>query len=233
MQLEKIQNMSPKIPELVMQALINAIERGQIRVGEDLPSERDLAERLGVGRGSLRECLAILEFLGAIESNGNRKRVARDADYIRKSISFVRVSRQLDAQEDFNEFRRINEVAIVELAVQRATEEDLETIEKAVKHLEAAPTDYMADVEFHEALAVASHNMMLAAIIHLVNGMLADVRSRFFLLPDYIQESQQSHQAIFEAVKARDAAWAREEMNRHLDIVKEFSEKHPPIERGN
>ena len=79
MRLEKIQNESPKIPELVMRSLIAAIESGQIRVGEDLPSERDLAESLGVGRGSLRECLAVLEFLDAIESKGNRKRVAKDA----------------------------------------------------------------------------------------------------------------------------------------------------------
>lgn len=54
MQLEKIQIASPKLPELVMQALISAIDNGQIRVGEELPSERDLAETLGVGRGSLR-----------------------------------------------------------------------------------------------------------------------------------------------------------------------------------
>lgn len=68
MQLDKIQNTSPKIPELIMQSLIGAIEAGHIHVGEELPSERELAESLGVGRGSLRECLAILEFLGAIES---------------------------------------------------------------------------------------------------------------------------------------------------------------------
>ena len=47
MQLEKIQIASPKLPELVMQALISAIDNGQIRVGEELPSERDLAETLG------------------------------------------------------------------------------------------------------------------------------------------------------------------------------------------
>ena len=166
MQLEKIQIVSPKIPELVMQALINAIESGQIRVGEDLPSERDLAERLGIGRGSLRECLAILEFLGAIEANGNRKRVARDADFIRQAITFVRVSNQLDAGEDFNEFRRVNEVAIAGLACQRATEKDLEAIGTAMKRLEEDPDDYMADVEFHAALAAASHNMMLAATMY-------------------------------------------------------------------
>ena len=227
MQLEKIQNVSPKIPELVMQALINAIESGQIRVGEDLPSERDLAERLGIGRGSLRECLAILEFLGAIEANGNRKKVARDAEFIRKAISFVRVSNQLDAREDFNEFRRVNEVAIAGLACQRATEEDLEAIGAAMKRLEEDPGEYMADVEFHAALAAASHNMMLAATMHLVNSMIADVRIRFFMLPDYIQKSQVSHRAIFEAVKARDEERAQREMNLHLNIVSEFAEKYP------
>ena len=59
MQLDKIQNTSPKIPELIMQSLIGAIEAGHIHVGEELPSERELAESLGVGRGSLRECLAM------------------------------------------------------------------------------------------------------------------------------------------------------------------------------
>ena len=51
MQLDKIQNTSPKIPELIMQSLIGAIEAGHIHVGEELPSERELAESLGVGRG--------------------------------------------------------------------------------------------------------------------------------------------------------------------------------------
>ena len=227
MQLQKIQYDAPKIPELVMQALIEAIESGHIRVGEELPSERDLAETLGVGRGSLRECLAILEFLGAIQIRSNRKVVVRDADYIQKAISFVRISNKMDTQADFTEFRRVNEVAIVELACARATEEDLTAIYKAIEHLEAEPDNYMWDVEFHDALAVASHNAMLAATMHLVNSMIADVRIRFFMLPDYIQKSQVSHRAIFEAVKARDEERAQREMNLHLDIVSEFAEKYP------
>ena len=53
MHIEKIQqNTAPRVPELIMQALVKAIEDGHIRVGEELPSERDLAEMLGVGRGS-------------------------------------------------------------------------------------------------------------------------------------------------------------------------------------
>ena len=226
-QVRKIQSTAPKIPELVMWALIEAIEDDRIHVGSELPSERDLAEQLGVGRGSLRECLAILEFLGAIEINGNRKKVARNADYIRRAISFVRVSNQWDSQEDFNEFRRVNEVAIAGLAASRATEQDLEQVLHAVERLEQNPKDAMADVAFHDALAVASHNMMLAATIHLVNSMIANVRNRFYDRPDYIRSSQESHRAIFEAVQAGDRERARQEMNRHLDIVDEFSKRYP------
>ncbi len=227
MQLEKIQYNSPKVPELVMQALIAAIDNGSISVGGELPSERELAETLGVGRGSLRECLAILEFLGAIETRGNRKIVARDADYIQKAISFVRVSNQADMQKDFNEFRRISEVAIVGLACERATEEDLRTLEGILKDLEAAPGDYMNDVRFHDALAVASHNMMLAATIHLVTSMIAEIRIRFFGRPDYQRRSMDSHTAIYEAVRDRDVQRAKREMELHLEIVEEFAQKYP------
>ena len=218
MQLEKIQYNQPKVPELVMQSLISAIDKGDISVGGELPSERDLAETLGVGRGSLRECLAILEFLGAVENRGNRKIVTRDADYIQKAMSFVR---------DFNEFRRLSEVAIVGLACERATAEDLRTLEGILRDLEAAPGDYMNDVRFHDALAVASHNMMLAATIHLVTSMIAEIRIRFFGRPDYQRRSMESHIAIYEAVKAHDAERAKREMKLHLDIVEEFAQKYP------
>lgn len=227
MQLEKIQIASPKLPELVMQALISAIDNGQIRVGEELPSERDLAETLGVGRGSLRECLAILEFLGAVENRGNRKVVMRDADYIQKAVSFVRISNKVDTQEDFGEFRRINEVEIVKLACQRATEEDLAAIHLAIEHLEQEPNNYMNDVEFHDALAVASHNVMLAATMHLVNSMIADIRERFLGRPDYQRLTHESHCAIYEAVRMRDIPRAQREMELHLRIVEEFSQKYP------
>ena len=119
MQLAKKGSGDQKIPEKVMWALIDAIESGQIKVGEEMISERDLAETLGVGRGSLRECLGILEFLGAIENRGYRKAVVRDADYIRRIISLVRVSDQEGIQDDFSEFRRVTEAAIAELASQR------------------------------------------------------------------------------------------------------------------
>ena len=233
MHIEKIQqNTNPRVPELIMQSLIKAMEDGHIRVGEDLPSERDLAEMLGVGRGSLRECLAILEFLGAIDGRGNRKVLLRGADYIQKARSWIECSNEMGGTEQFNEFRRVIEVGIVGLACERATPEDMTALDAAVKHLDQDPSNYMYDVEFHDALAVASHNAMLASTIPLVNNLIADVRIRFWDLPSYYEQTQQSHHAIYEAVKARDAAKARQEMIRHLNIFSEFARNYPARDRG-
>lgn len=223
MQLDRIAHDFPKVPELVMRALIAALNNGSIHLGSELPPERDLAENLGVGRGSLRECLAILEFLGAIENRGNRKIVTRDADYIQKAISFVRVSNQADTQMDLVEFRRINETAIVGLACQRATEEDLAAILEALQFLEKTPNDYMGDVYFHDKLAIASHNAMLAATIHLINSMIAETRIRFFEQPGYLRRTHESHAAIYKAVCDRDKARAQLEMEKHLAIIEEFA----------
>ena len=229
MHLTRIQNESPKIPDLVMQSLIKAIEDGYIQVGKELPSERDLAEELGIGRGSLRECLAVLDFLGAIESKGNRKKVVRDAHYIRRSIAFIKVCRGIDTQDRFMEFRRINESHIAELACLHATKEDLEAIRLAVQHLDERPWDGMADVEFHEALAAASHSEVFEVTLQLFISMISDYRNRFYTLPDYVAQARESHMAIYEAIRDQDAAKARYEVERHLRIAQSFIEQHPEL----
>ncbi len=230
MPFEKIQNNVQKIPDLVMQALIEAMESGSIHVGDELPSERDLAVSLGIGRGSLRECLAVLEFLGAIETRGNRKVVIRDADFIRKATTFVKVSNRGDIQEDFLEFRRINECAIAQLACERATQEDLSALRGWLQRMNEHPEDPMADVGFHDALALASHNAMLAAAIHLVNSMIAGIRVRFFEIPDYPPVAYESHVLIYQAIRDKDPDRALKEMENHLQIVRKFSEKYPQVD---
>lgn len=229
MHLEKIQNEAPKLPELVMQSLIRAIEDGHIQVGEPLPSERDLAESLGVGRGSLRECLAILDFLGAIETTGNRKKVVRDAYYIQRAITFMDLCCRIDSQEVLMDFRLVNESHIAELACERATEEDFAALREGLRLLDERPWDIAGEIAFHEALANASHNEVLAATLNLFTSMITDFRSRFYKLPDYVTQAQESHQAIYDAVYARDARRARYEIYRHLNIAQNFLIAHPEL----
>lgn len=222
MQFDKIQVTAPKVPELVMNSLLNAINTGKIKINEDLPPERELAESLGVGRGSLRESLSVLEFMGVIETRGNRKVVVKNADYFQKALTFIRMSENEDTFEDFMEFRRSNELAIVRLACVRATDEDLALLREAVDRLDANPSDYMADVEFHIRLANASHNTIFAAIMDYVNYLILDLRMRFFTRSDYHDKTVNAHRRIYEAVLARDGDRAAYEMGKHLTIIEGY-----------
>lgn len=222
MYLEKIRNTAPKVPELVMRAIMTAIEDGRIKLNEDLLPERDLAAALGVGRGSLRECLAILEFLGVIEARGNRKVVVKNTEYIQNAISLIKLPEKEDTMPDFMEFRKVNECAIVELACERATEEDLTAVKECVDRMEQDPLDAMADIEFHLALAAASHNIMFDTTIRMVNTMIFDLRYRFLAKPHFHLRTLRAHRAIYEAVARRDKNAAREAMLHHLQTISNY-----------
>ena len=224
MQFEKIQNNGPKVPELVMDSLLKAMEAGTIRVGEELPPERDLAEALGISRNSLRECLAIMSFMGIVENRGNRKILVKNADRFRKARSLIGLSYSQDTFEDFMEFRRTNEREIARLACIRATEEDLERLRNSVERLEADATDFEADVDFHVNLAYASHNTIFAAMLNYVNSLILELRMRFFELEEYHGKTAEAHRRIYEAVKARDEELAVYEMGRHLKIIENYDD---------
>ncbi len=183
--------------------------------------------------GSCVSCLTFYCAMAIGYSFSNRKVLLWDADYIQKARTWIECSNEMGGTEPFNEFRRVIEVGIVGLACERATEEDMAALDVAVTHLDEDPSNYMYDVEFHDALAVASHNSMLASTIHLVNNLIADVRIRFWDLPSYHEQTQQSHHAIYEAVKDRDAARAQREMIRHLNIVSQFAQNYPARDRGD
>ena len=224
MQFEKIQNNGPKVPELVMDSLLKAMEAGTIRVGEELPPERDLAEALGISRNSLRECLAIMNFMGIVENRGNRKILVKNADRFRKARSLIELSYSQDTFDDFMEFRRVNEREIARLACRRATEEDLERLRDSVERLESDATDFEADVEFHVNLAYASHNTIFGAMLNYVNSLILELRMRFFEREEYHGKTAEAHRRIYEAVKARDEELAVYEMGRHLRIIENYDD---------
>ena len=229
---DKIQFEAPTVPELVLDSLLCAIEDGKIQIGQELPPERDLAEALGISRNSLRECLAILNFMGLVENRGNRKVLVKNADFFRKARSLLELSYSADTFEDFMEFRRTNEREIARLACKRATDEDLDRLRVSVERLETDETDYLADVEFHVNLAYASHNTIFAAMLDFVNCLILELRMRFFEREDYHGKTAEAHRRIYEAVKARDEELAAYEMGRHLKLIENYEDKEPEGESG-
>ena len=222
MQFEKIKNNAPKIPELVMSALLKAMESEQLKLGSDLPPERELAELLGVGRGSIRESLAVLEFLGVLNTQGKRKVVVRDASYVRNAMDFLRLSDDVDTLVEFLEFRRINEIAIVRNACRNATEQDIEAIKNALAALEKEPQNNEYHHRFHEQMAKAAHNAPLRVVMNMVNTMMTELRQRNAAKPNYMPGTLEDHRIIYEAICSRDEAKAEQAMQRHLKNIEEF-----------
>jgi GntR family transcriptional repressor for pyruvate dehydrogenase complex len=223
MDFQKIKKTAPRIPELVMQAILQAVDTGRIKLNENLLPERELSAALGVGRGSLRECLAILEFLGVIESRGNRKVIVKTSSYIQNIIALIQLSEKSNTTLDVIEFRKANECGIVELACQHATEEDIEKIRDCIKQMEQDTNSVEADTGFHLALALASHSAIFATTLRLINSMIIDFRIRFFAKPDYHQITLTEHRAIFEAVLRRDKTAAKQAMKKHLENIMLFA----------
>lgn len=222
---EKIEVNTPKIPEIVLNKLVEAMEAGKIHIGEELPSERDLATSMGVSRGSVRESLAVLAFMGIIENQGNRKIVVKDADYFRKALAFINLSLNSDTFWDFMDFRRYNECRIAELAAINATPSDIQNLKRTVDQLAEDPGDFRADVDFHGYLANASHNTIYATIMDFVNTMIVDLRFRYSQRPDYHQKTVKAHKAICDAVAVHDPEKAAEAMGHHLDLIEEYYEE--------
>ncbi|MCD8350315.1 MAG: FCD domain-containing protein [Planctomycetaceae bacterium] len=223
MPFEKVKQVAPKVSELVMQSILKAIDSGTIEPGGDLLPERDLAIELGVGRGSLRECLAILEFMGIIESRSNRKVVVKTADSIRKAIAFVRLSEQEDVGSAFGEFRRFLETATAHLACERGTAEDFRALRACVDRMEDDLTDPDADREFHAVLARASHNDLFVSLLDLADTRLLTLRLRFFSLPGNPEKALACNRAICQAVVARDKRAAKREMELYLRLIESFA----------
>lgn len=222
-QLQKIAS-APKIPEKVMQALLSTMERGLIKVGEELPPERDLAAGLGVSRNSLRECQSILEYMGIIETQGNRKIVVKDVSYFQKAVAFVRTSSNPDILQDTLEFRGAIDCAAVTLACERANEEDLSQLKKSLERLDQDIHDRAADIEFHTFLMGASHNALFSSMMELLDSLLTEPQPDNPLIFEYHKKNCRSHHRIYQAILDRDVQEAVAAVTEHQQLLRNFTQ---------
>ncbi len=226
---------SPKISELVINSFFDAISQGEIKIGETLASERELCDKLGISRGSLREGLSILEFLGVLANQGNRKVLTKDYEIVQKMLEMIKVSTQNDIIQDFIELRREIELLIIRLACQRATAEDIENLRQAIRLLEKDIDTPEADYHFHKSLAEASHNSFLVAVEELLISMVKNIRSSLIDYPGRKKHIIAEHATILQAIINRDQELAQNTMLKHLffiektmSIIDNFRSDVPP-----
>lgn len=213
------------LPMEIVHWLSGEIQSGRLATGDQLPSERQLCEQFSVSRAVVREALSQLKFEELITTQqGKGAFVAKRGE--RHAFRFKAVSLgEGDALLHILEFLITIEVGATRLAALRHTPEDLKKIRQALVGMEyAMVNDQLGDEEdyaFHQAIVAATHNPHFKSLNeyldHSVRRLIREARSNTAeIYNELIQDVQDEHQAIFQAIQARDPVLAGEAAERHL-----------------
>jgi GntR family transcriptional regulator, transcriptional repressor for pyruvate dehydrogenase complex len=215
----------------VVVRLMEWIAERRLQPGDRLPSERELATRLGCGRNAVREAIAMMTSLRIVESKPQSGIYLRE---FRRQASFealVMLS-QLGRPPTTNEIseamevRAVLERTAIELACARRDDKDLAALDRVLLETEAIIGEngniVDADTAFHLTLASASHNVILVRVLNAFYELTAARRRPYFARPQRAKASHRQHKQIVEAVKARDVALGVKLINEHVARARSY-----------
>jgi GntR family transcriptional repressor for pyruvate dehydrogenase complex len=211
------------------------IESGALHTGDRLPTEREMAARLGVSRPTVRAGLRALATLGVVRSRRGSGTFITDGPPVLGSepLSFLAALHGFTRSEMY-EVRRILEVGAAGLAAERATGDHMATLADEVAGMFAALDDPHAflshDIRFHRMVGVASGNPIVASLAEMVSGMYYEHRrdTAQNASDRDLKEAADAHRRIYQAIRARDMRIAREAMDEHLRTAEAFQQAEPP-----
>lgn len=219
----------PKVSasEVIFHYFREKIKSGELKPGDPLPSERTLQKQLGVSRFSLREGLARLNAIGAIDTHhGKTTRVSQQVNTDSLKNVFLPMQAKNDTQSrgDLYEARVVLETEIAGLAAQRHTEEDLKGLRANLTSAEAALGDGdvfgSLDLEFHERIADAARNRFFKQMHAVIRDQLEPVMKLHGNAEEQRRLILRKHTDLFEAIEAGDARAARQLARDHLGVFK-------------
>ena len=208
-----------RLSDKVLEALVALIQRGQLKQGDRLPTETELAAQLGVGRSSIREAIGSLARAGLLEVAPRRG--TRVASPIGSEFShIVAASITYWSIRDFYELRILLEAETAGIAAERATPRQLELIgakhRKIIDRIRAGKSWFDANSEFHTAIAKASGNTAFLFCLSGILGSYRSLRETINQLSSVPRDDIEDHGRIVEALYSRDRDAAAEAMRVHL-----------------
>ncbi len=234
-------------PEKLSYAVIRQIEKlilcGVLRPAERLPPERDLAERLGVSRPSLREAVSALQEKGLLTARPGAGVFV--ADVLGNAFSPALVQLLSDHDEavfDYISFRRDLEGLAAERTARLASQTDLDVIQSIFDKMETAhiredaEEESRRDAEFHMAIIEASHNVVM---LHMMRSMYQLLREGVFynrqiMFKQHVTREMllDQHRAINLALQARDPVGARQAVVAHMGYIERSLADQQKAERN-
>jgi GntR family transcriptional repressor for pyruvate dehydrogenase complex len=218
-----------RLYEQIVQQVEDAILKGQLKPGDQLPAERDLAHSFGVSRTAVREAVKTLREKGLVEAYSGRGTFVTNgtSHSIRQSLDLMIRINPLEGSANLAELRLVLEPEIAALAAARIEEQLLSTMREAVEEMDRSlrdPDAYVeADLDFHLALAEAAGNPLILSLLDSIVGLLREQRSRIFNVDGGPERGQFHHKRILAAVEQGNPEAAREAMRAHLQQVLEDS----------
>jgi GntR family transcriptional repressor for pyruvate dehydrogenase complex len=207
--------------DLVTAHVRGLIERGELRPGDRLPPERELAVQLGVSRPTVRTSLRALATMGAVQSRQGAGTFITDGPPALASepLGLLAALHGLNRDGLF-EARLVLEIGSSALAAERASGEDLAAMSEEVTGMFASIDDPLTflrhDVRFHRSIAAASGNPVLGVLIDMLGSLFYERRRETIQRATDLRETAEAHRKIFQAIRAHNRDSAIETMGEHL-----------------
>lgn len=202
------------------------ISQGKYKVGDKLPTERDISERFDVSRTIVREAMVMLEVENLID-------VRKGSGVYVKQVPDLLLDEPTEYRDvgpfELLQARQLLESSIAEFAAQQATKQDIQILRNILEHekliLQEKMDDYSADKEFHLAIAQITGNDVLIQLqeqlwkYRFTSAMWTQLHTRI-LQHNHHQLWVQDHENILNAIQKKNPALARKAMWQHLENVK-------------
>jgi len=205
--------------EIIVQ-IQNLINSGNLKSGDQLPPERELAEIFKVSRNSVREAIRALEEKSILQSrpgDGTYVVIPEEKSLIEPLADAIQ--KQKDKLQEIFQFRRLIEPQIAYLAAESATDEEVAKfrgiLEEQQRQIKAGENAIEPDVQFHLSLAKSVKNSLLMRVVEL-NDALRESRAEYVQSKTRQELSLSAHFKVLEAIEKRDPQLAWKEMNEHL-----------------
>ena len=205
---------SESVVQQVINALTDAMINRELRPGDKIPTEAEMAENMGVGRNSIREAIKILVYLGVLEirrAEGTFVCEGFSESMIDPMIYGIILDKE-DSYENLMELREMIEVGVLQLAMAKVKEEELKSLKEKLGHMKTAieagsenvENAFWADNEFHDAICNIGKNPLVNKINQVVRVLTYSMR--FTTVETMIktgrgQELYEAHQKIYEMIE--------------------------------
>jgi GntR family transcriptional repressor for pyruvate dehydrogenase complex len=215
----------------VVELIAEPIRLGQLRFGDRLPSERTLAAQLGVSRETVRKAVRTLADAGVLEvtsGRGSNSGIHVRSDLIPPELRHGPADFPIGEISGVLESRRLFEPRVVQLAGLLATEDDFAALQEVIDDQRAGVADphrvRQLDARFHLALARATHNATVVALMQTLFQRL-EVAKRFAIEPGEAERTIEVHEQTLAALMRRDLNLIERVMDAHLSILEHAWER--------